>query len=59
MERTAGVFGAAVVSETPPVELKALHADAKIGQPTLERGFPEGALGKAGLLFAPSAAAPR
>ncbi|HET7089944.1 MAG TPA: IS3 family transposase [Anaerolineae bacterium] len=37
MERAAGVFGAAVVPETPPVDLKALHA--KIGQLTLENDF--------------------
>jgi transposase-like protein len=50
MERAAGVFGAAVTPETPPVDLKSLHA--KIGQLTLENDFLEGALGKAGLLSA-------
>ena len=50
MERAAGVFGAAVVPEAPPVDLKALHA--KIGQLTLEHDFLEGALSKAGLLSA-------
>ena len=50
MERAAGVFGAAVTPEAPPVDLKALHA--KIGQLTLENDFLEGALGKAGLLSA-------
>ena len=48
MERAAGAFGASVAAETPPVDLKALHA--KIGQLTLENDFLEGALGKAGLL---------
>jgi len=50
MERAAGVFGAAIVPETSPVDLKALHA--KIGELTLENDFLEGALGKAGLLSA-------
>ena len=50
MERAAGVFGAAVVPEAPPVDLKTLHA--KIGQLTLENDFLEGALSKAGLLSA-------
>ena len=50
MERAAGVFGAAVAPETPPVDLKSLHA--KIGQLTLENDFLEGALTKAGLLSA-------
>jgi hypothetical protein len=36
--------------ETPPVDLKALHA--KIGQLTLENEFLEGALSKAGMLSA-------
>ncbi len=50
MERAAGVFGASAVPETPPVDLKELHA--KIGQLTLENDFLEGALRKAGLLSA-------
>jgi transposase len=50
IERAAGAFGAAVAPETPPVDLKVLHA--KIGQLTLENDFLEGALGKAGLLSA-------
>jgi transposase len=48
IERAAGVFGGATAPETPPVDLKALHA--KIGQLTLENDFLEGALSKAGLL---------
>jgi transposase len=50
IERAAGAFGAPAVPETPPVDLKELHA--KIGQLTLENDFLEGALGKAGLLSA-------
>ena len=50
MERAAGVFGAAVALEAPPVDLKTLHA--KIGQLTLENDFLESAHGKAGLLSA-------
>ena len=50
MERAAGVFGAAMAPEVPPVDLKALHA--KIGQLALENDFLEGALSKAGLLSA-------
>jgi transposase len=50
MERAAGVFGAPVTPEAPPVDLKALHA--KIGQLALENDFLEGALSKAGLLSA-------
>ena len=50
IERAAGAFGALVAPETPPVDLKDLHA--KIGQLTLENDFLEGALGKAGLLSA-------
>jgi transposase-like protein len=48
IERAAGVFGGAAPSDTPPVDLKVLHA--KIGQLTLENDFLEGALSKAGLL---------
>jgi len=50
IERAAGVFGGAAAPETPPVDLKVLHA--KIGQLTLEKDFLEGALSKAGLLSA-------
>ena len=50
MERAAGVFGAAVALEAPPVDLKALHAN--IGRPTLGNDFLESALGEAGLLSA-------
>ena len=50
MDRAAGVFGASIAPECPPVDLKALHA--KIGQLRLENDFLEGALGKAGLLSA-------
>lgn len=50
LERAAGVFGGAVAPETPPVDLKALHA--KIGQLTLENDLLDGALSKAGLLSA-------
>jgi transposase-like protein len=50
MERAAGVFGAAMAPEVPPVDLKALHA--KIGQLALENDFLESALSKAGLLSA-------
>lgn len=48
IERAAGVFGAPVAAEAPPVDLKALHAE--IGQLALENDFLEGALSKAGLL---------
>jgi len=50
IERAAGVFGGAAAPETPPVDLKELHA--KIGQLTLEKDFLQGALSKAGLLSA-------
>ena len=50
IERAAGVFGGATAPESPPVDLKVLHA--KIGQLTLENDFLEGALSKAGLLSA-------
>lgn len=46
IERAAGVFGGTTAPETPPVDLKMLHA--KIGQLTLENDFLEGALSKAG-----------
>jgi len=50
IERAGTVFGAPAVAQTPPVDLKALHA--KIGQLALENDFLEGALSKAGLLSA-------
>jgi transposase len=52
LEGAAGVFGpgGAGAPDTPPVDLKALHA--KIGELTLENDFLEGALTKAGLLSA-------
>ena len=50
MEGPAGVFCASVSSETPPVDLKSLHA--KVGQLMLENEFLEGALSKARLLSA-------
>ena len=48
----ADVFGpgSGLTQATPPVDVKALHA--KIGELTLENGFLEGALSKAGLLNA-------
>jgi hypothetical protein len=49
-ERAAEVFGKPTESDSPPVDLQALHA--KIGQLTLENDFLEGALNKAGLLSA-------
>jgi len=49
-ERAAEVFGKSLESDSPPVDLQALHA--KIGQLTLENDFLEGALTKAGLLSA-------
>jgi transposase len=48
IERAAGVFGAPMAADAPPVDLKVLHA--KIGQLALENDFLEGALSKAGLL---------
>jgi transposase len=49
LERAAQVFGGSS-PETPPVDLKVLHA--KIGQLALENDFLESALTKAGLLSA-------
>ena len=48
----AGLFGSTAGSagETPPVDLKVLHA--KIGELTLENDFLSGALSKAGMLSA-------
>jgi transposase-like protein len=49
-ERAGIVFGGGTDRESPPIDLKALHA--KIGELTLENDFLEGALTKAGLLSA-------
>lgn len=50
VERAGDVFDGAAssLSDTPPVDLKVLHA--KIGQLALENDFLAGALNKAGLL---------
>jgi transposase-like protein len=48
--QAADVFGGASPPDTPPVDLKVLHA--KIGELTLENDFLEGALIKAGMLSA-------
>ena len=50
LERAGIVFEGSAHKETPPIDLKALHA--KIGELTLENDFLEGALTKAGLLSA-------
>ena len=50
LERAQAVFEGGERTESPPVDLKALHA--KIGELTLENDFLEGALTKAGLLSA-------
>jgi transposase-like protein len=50
LERVAEVFDRPGSSESPPVDVKALHA--KIGELTLENDFLEGALTKAGWLSA-------
>ena len=50
MERAAEVFARPEQAETPPVDLKVLHA--KIGELALENDFLESALTKAGLLSA-------
>ncbi len=50
LERADVVFEGGGRAESPPVDLKALHA--KIGELTLENDFLEGALTKAGLLSA-------
>jgi len=50
LERMSEVLDRPGGSETPPVDVKALHA--KIGELTLENDFLEGALTKAGLLSA-------
>ncbi len=48
LERAGVVFEGGSQREFPFIDLKALHA--KIGEPTLENDFLEGALTKAGLL---------
>lgn len=48
--RAADVFGGASPPDTPPADLKVLHA--KIGELALENDFLEGALIKAGMLSA-------
>ena len=50
LERAGVVFEGGGRGESPPVDIKALHA--KIGELTLENDFLEGALTKAGLLSA-------
>ena len=50
LARAGVVFEGGGRAESPPVDLKALHA--KIGELTLENDFLEGALNKAGLLSA-------
>ena len=50
VERAADVFARPAQDETPPVDLKVLHA--KIGELALENDFLESALTKAGLLSA-------
>ena len=50
LERAGVVFEGGGRAESPPIDLKALHA--KIGELTLENDFLEGALTKAGLLSA-------
>ena len=50
LERMSVVFEGSARSESPPVDIKTLHA--KIGELTLENDFLESALTKAGLLSA-------
>ena len=50
LERAGVVFEDGAQIESPPIDLRALHA--KIGELTLENDFLEGALTKAGLLSA-------
>ncbi len=50
LERAGVVFESSGYQAAPPIDLKELHA--KIGELTLENGFLEGALTKAGLLSA-------
>ena len=50
LERMSVVFERSGQSESPPIDIKTLHA--KIGELTLENDFLESALTKAGLLSA-------
>ncbi len=50
LERAGVVFEGGAQKESPPVDIKALHA--KISELTLENDFLESALNKAGLLSA-------
>ena len=50
LERMSVVFERSARSESPPIDIKTLHA--KIGELTLENDFLESALTKAGLLSA-------
>ena len=50
LERMSMVFEGSAQPDSPPIDLKALHA--KIGELTLENDFLESALTKAGLLSA-------
>jgi transposase len=50
LERAAELFDGPRHKDSPPVDVKALHA--KIGQLALENDFLEGALTKAGMLSA-------
>ncbi len=52
LERAGSVFEGGGREESPPVDLKALHA--KIGELTLENDFLEGTLTKAGMALAQS-----
>jgi transposase len=48
VERAAGIFGRPVQAQTPPVDLKALHA--RIGELALENDSLESAFTQVGLL---------
>lgn len=48
LEHASAAFGERAGVDTPPIDLKELHA--KIGQLTLENDFLSGALSKAGML---------
>ena len=50
LERANEAFGGESSKDTPPVDVKTLHA--KLGELTLENDFLEGALIKAGMLSA-------
>jgi transposase-like protein len=50
LDRMSAVFEGSGKADTPPVDIKTLHA--KIGELTLENDFLESALTKAGLLSA-------